>query len=345
MKLMDLIESGLVPDALLRHGIRRRLARKLSELNPGDVEARDRQEKRWLAEWWSGPIALVPELANEQHYELPPAFFEAVLGPNLKYSCGLHPEPGTGLEESERRMLGLTEKRAGIQDGMRVLDLGCGWGSLSLWLARRHANLQVVAVSNSKDQREFILGQAAERGLDNIEVVTEDVNRFSSDTRFDRIVSVEMVEHVRNHPLLLSRAEHWLEPDGRLFLHHFAHREALYPYEAESDEDWMARFFFSGGVMPSADYFLRCQDDLVVRNHWRLSGRHYEKTSNLWLERLDARRDDVMPLLADTYGDAEAQRWFVRWRLFFMACAELFGFDGGNEWMVSHVLMGRRGEA
>jgi len=342
MNTLDLVESGRVPDALVRAGIRRRLARKLGELYLDDVEARDRAEHALLTEWWSGPIALVPELANEQHYELPPAFFEAVLGPHLKYSCGLHPEPDTGLEESERGMLALTEKRAGIEDGMRVLDLGCGWGSLSLWIARRHPNAQVVAVSNSKDQREFILARAAERGITNLEVITEDVNRFDADRTFDRVVSVEMVEHVRNHPLLLSRIARWLEPDGKLFLHHFAHRETLYPYEAETEQDWMARHFFSGGIMPSADYFLRCQRDLVVQRHWRVNGRHYERTSNLWLERLDAQRDGLLPVLADTYGDDAAARWLVRWRLFFMACAELFGFRDGNEWMVAHVLMGKR---
>ncbi len=344
MNTMDLVESGRVPDTLIRAGIRRRLARQLSELYLDDVEARDRAEHALLADWWTGPIALVPELANEQHYEVPPAFFQAVLGPNLKYSCGLHPEPDTGLEESERRMLALTEKRAGIEDGMRVLDLGCGWGSFSLWTARRYPNARVLAVSNSKDQREFILARAAERGLENIEVITEDVNRFDTDLRFDRVVSVEMVEHVRNHPLLLSRIARWLEPDGRLFLHHFAHRETFYPYEAKSDDDWMAKHFFSGGIMPSADYFLRCQRDLVVHRTWRVNGKHYERTSNLWLERQDAQRDALMPVLAETYGEDDARKWFMRWRLFFMACAELFGFNDGNEWMVAHVLMGPREE-
>lgn len=342
MNMMDLVERGLVPDGLIRAGIRRRLAGKLGQLHLDDVEARDRAEQALLREWWSGPIALVPELANEQHYEVPPALFEAVLGPNLKYSCGLHPQHDGDLEESERRMLALTEKRAEIEDGMRILDLGCGWGSLSLWIARRHPHARVVAVSNSKDQREFILGRAAERGLSNVEVITEDVNRFDTDERFDRVVSVEMVEHVRNHPLLLSRVARWLEPDGRLFLHHFAHRETFYPYEAETDDDWMARHFFSGGIMPSADYFLQCQEDLVALRRWRVSGKHYERTSNLWLERLDASRDALMPVLAETYGEGEAARWLVRWRLFFMACAELFGFDGGNEWMVVHVLMAPR---
>ncbi len=343
MNVMDLVESGWVPDALIRRGIRQRLAGKLDQLHLGDVEARDRLEDRHLREWWSGPIALVPELANEQHYEVPPAFFEAVLGPNLKYSCGLHPEAGIGLEESERRMLALTEKRAGIEDGMRVLDLGCGWGSLSLWIARRFPNAQILGVSNSKDQREFILGRAAERGITNLEIVTEDVNRFDVDRRFDRVVSVEMVEHVRNHPLLLSRVARWLEPDGKLFIHHFAHRETLYPYEAETEHDWMAHHFFSGGIMPSADYFLRCQQDMVVQKRWRVNGRHYEKTCNLWLERQDAQRDALLPILAETYGEDEAARWFMRWRLFFMACAELFGAGGGNEWMVAHVLMSKRG--
>ena len=342
MNVMSMVEAGRVPDSLVRIGIRKRLAQKLSQLPLRDVEALDRSEQRWLSEWWSGPIALVPDLANEQHYEVEPGFFEHVLGPRLKYSCALFDEGVSSLEEAEQRMLALTCERAGIADGMRVLDLGCGWGSLTLWIASHYPNARVVGVSNSKDQREFILARAAREGLDNVEIVTEDVNRFEADRLFDRVVSVEMVEHVRNHPLLLSRIARWLEPDGRLFLHHFAHRDTFYPYEAQGEGDWMARHFFSGGIMPSDGYFQRCQRDLVVAQTWRVEGTHYQKTCEAWLARMDARRSEVMPLLAETYGEDEAALWFVRWRLFFLACAELFGYRGGQEWFVTHVLMEKR---
>lgn len=342
MNVMQLVETGRVPDALVRLGIRRRLAKKLEQLPLRDVEALDLAEQRWLSQWWSGPIALVPELANEQHYEVEPAFFEQVLGPRMKYSCALFDEGVSSLEEAEERMLALTCQRAGVRDGMRVLDLGCGWGSLTLWIAARYPSARVVGVSNSKDQREFILGRAASLGLHNVEVVTEDVNRFEAEGPFDRVLSVEMVEHVRNHPLLLSRIARWLSPDGRLFLHHFSHRETLYPYEAEGEGDWMARHFFSGGIMPSDDYFLRCQQDLVVARRWRVDGTHYQKTCEAWLARLDARRSEVLAALARTYGEEHAGLWLVRWRLFLLACAELFGYRGGLEWRVTHVLMQKR---
>jgi len=345
MSVMQLVETGRVPDALVRLGIRRRLAQKLGQLPLRDVEALDLAEQRWLAEWWSGPIALVPDLANEQHYEVEPAFFEQVLGPRLKYSCALFDEGVSSLAEAEDRMLALTCERAGVRDGMRVLDLGCGWGSLTLWIATHYPEARVVGVSNSKDQRELILGRAARLGLRNVEIVTEDVNRFEADGPFDRVISVEMVEHVRNHPLLLSRIARWLAPDGRLFLHHFSHRDTFYPYEAETEGDWMARHFFSGGIMPSDDYFLRCQQDLVVARRWRVDGTHYQKTCEAWLERLDERRQEVLPALARTYGAEHAALWLVRWRLFFLACAELFGYRDGQEWRVTHVLMQKRGPA
>ena len=242
-------------------------------------------------------------------------------------------------------MLALTCERAEVADGMRVLDLGCGWGSLSLWLAERHRNVRILAVSNSKLQREFILARCATLGLDNVEVVTADVNSFAPDRRFDRVVSIEMFEHVRNHELLLSRIANWLEPDGKLFVHHFAHRERAYPYETTGEDDWMGRHFFSGGIMPSHDQLLHCQRDLLVERRWRVGGIHYQKTSEAWLARQDERRSEILPVLAGVYGESDAKLWFHRWRLFFLACAELFGARGGNEWWVTHVRMAPRGSA
>ena len=339
---ISLAERGLVPDAALRLAIRQLLRRRLSELE-SDCEAALAATEAFHAEARRGPIALVPEQANEQHYEVPAAFFEKVLGPHLKYSCGHWPEGVHDLAGSEQAMLALTCERAGLEDGMRVLDLGCGWGSLTLWVAARLPRSQVLAVSNSKSQREHILRRSEASGLDNVEVVTADVNEFEPDREFDRVVSVEMFEHIRNHALLMKRIDRWLAPGGQLFVHHFSHRSASYPYVDASDDDWMARFFFSGGMMPADDHLLRCQEHLVVDRRWRVNGRHYQKTSDAWLARQDLARDEILPILATTYGPNAAERWFQRWRLFFLACSELFGFREGNEWWVSHLRFAKRG--
>jgi cyclopropane-fatty-acyl-phospholipid synthase len=339
---MSVVESGSVPDALVRFGIRRLLRRRLRDVTRVDCEAAEEVNRAFRAQLEASPVALVPELANQQHYEVAPAFFEEVLGPRLKYSCGLWREGVSDLAASEEAMLALTCERAEVADGMRVLDLGCGWGSLSLWLAQHYSGCRVLAVSNSKLQREFILRRCAHLGLDNVDVVTADINHFAPGQRFDRVVSVEMFEHVRNHELLLARIANWLEPQGKLFVHHFAHREYAYPYESQGEDDWMGRHFFTGGIMPSDDLLLHCQRDLVVERNWRVNGVHYHKTCEAWLARQDARRDALLPILADVYGDGEAERWFQRWRIFFLACSELFGYRGGNEWWVTHVRMAPR---
>jgi cyclopropane-fatty-acyl-phospholipid synthase len=339
---MNLAESGRVPDALVRIGIRRLLRRRLREVVQADCEAAEEANRAFRAELGVSPVALVPDLANRQHYEVTPAFFEQVLGPRLKYSCGLWREGVTDLATADEAMLALSCQRAEMADGMRVLDLGCGWGSLSLWLAEHYPGCRVLAVSNSKPQREFIVGRCAQLGLDNVEVLTADVNHFAPEQRFDRVLSIEMFEHVRNHELLLARIADWLEPDGKLFVHHFAHREYAYPYETQGEDDWMGRHFFSGGIMPSDDLLLHCQRDLVVERNWRVSGLHYQKTCEAWLARQDACRETLLPIMADVYGAQQADRWFQRWRIFFLACSELFGYDGGNEWWVTHVRMALR---
>jgi cyclopropane-fatty-acyl-phospholipid synthase len=342
MLAIRLAEAGLVPDPLIRAGIRRLLRRRLAELARPTPEEKLAHKLAFLDGLRRAPVALVPELANEQHYELPPAFFEQVLGPRMKYSCALFEDGVRELGVAEERMLEATCERAGIEDGMRVLELGCGWGSLSLWLAERYPRCRVLAVSNSKPQREFVLGRAARARLGNVEVRTADVNVFEPDARFDRVVSVEMFEHLRNHERMLARIARWLEPGGRLFVHHFSHREHAYPYEAAGDDDWMARHFFSGGIMPSDDLLRHHPRDLVVEAQWRVSGTHYHKTCEAWLERLDARRERVLPVLAQAYGRDAAPLWLERWRLFFLACSELFGFRGGREWWVTHVRMAPR---
>jgi cyclopropane-fatty-acyl-phospholipid synthase len=341
MSAIGLAESGLVPDALLRVGIRRLLSRRLREVVRVDCEAAAEAAHTFREELRASPVALLPDLANAQHYEVAPAFFEHVLGPRMKYSCALWAEGVRELCDAEDAMLSLTCQRADVKDGMRLLDLGCGWGSLSLWLAERYPRSQVLAVSNSKAQRELILARSERLGLRNLDVLTADVNRFAPDRRFDRVISVEMFEHVRNHPLLLARIASWLEPGGKLFAHHFAHRTCAYPYETAGADDWMGRHFFSGGIMPSDDLLLHCQRDLAVERQWRVSGLHYQKTAEAWLARLDESRETLRPILADVYGAGKAGLWLERWRLFFLACAELFGYRGGNEWWVTHVRMAR----
>jgi len=341
---LTLAEAGLVPDPLLRWAIRRMLAERLGEVMAGDPEEQLARKREFLEAMRKTPVAVATEAANEQHYEVAPAFFEAVLGPWLKYSCGFWESADDDLARSEERMLALTATRAGVEDGMRVLDLGCGWGSFSLWVAEHHPGCRVLAVSNSAPQREHIERRCRERGLANVEVVTADVNDFEPAGLFDRVVSIEMFEHVRNHEPLMARIARWLAPGGRLFVHHFCHREAAYPYEDRGDGDWMARHFFTGGIMPSEDLLLRCRHPLVPEAQWRVPGTHYEKTSNAWLARMDARRDRVLPILAEVYGERDARRWLQRWRLFFLACAELFGYRGGTEWFVAHHRFARPGE-
>ena len=336
------VEQGLVPDAAVRVGVRRLLRQRLVELDSGNPEAVARHSQAFFEELCKAPLALLPEKANEQHYELPAAFFAAVLGPHRKYSCCWWPEGVETLEQAEAAALAETCARAGLADGQHILELGCGWGSLSLWMAERFPGSRITAVSNSNSQRMFITAQAAARGLRNLEVITCDFNDFETTERFDRVVSVEMFEHLRNWPRAFSNVARWLNPQGRFFMHVFVHREAPYPFEVRDASDWMSRYFFSGGMMPSDDLALRCQDDLRLLNQWRWNGRHYAKTSAAWLSRMDARREELMPLLESVYGERDASIWWTRWRLFFISVEELFAYAEGGQWWVGHYLFEKR---
>ncbi|MFM9128223.1 MAG: SAM-dependent methyltransferase, partial [Solirubrobacterales bacterium] len=285
-----------------------------------------------------GPIAVATEEANHQHYAVAPGFFELVLGPRLKYSCCLYESPVTTLAQAEEAMLALATERAGVKDGMEVLDLGCGWGSMSLWLLERFPGVRVTAVSNSAAQRGFIEQRARECGLaDRLEVVTTDVNALELERRFDRVVSIEMFEHARNWKALLEKVERHLEPGGELFVHTFAHRELAWEFES----GWMADRFFTGGQMPAAGLMARIDSPLAVREQWWVDGTHYARTSADWLARLDARRAEVLEALRPTFGP-EAPRALEEWRLFFIAVEEFFALGGGSEWGVVHQRLARR---
>ncbi len=336
--LLALAERGWLPDATIRVGIRRLLRRRLER-----ESARNGGAERLLAQLRASPIALVPELANRQHYEVPASFFILVLGPLLKYSCCLWEEGTTDLAQAEEAMLALTARRAGLEDGQDVLDLGCGWGSFTLWAASRFPNSRFLAVSNSASQGAFIRARAAVRGLTNVRVETADANHFEPPPdAFDRVVSVEMFEHVRNYPELLRRIASGLRDQGELFVHIFCHRTLAYPFEVHDGSDWMARYFFSGGLMPSFDLLTHFQDHLVLAERWAVNGRHYARTLQAWLARLDANLPAVRAALRDAYGIAEVDRWVQRWRMFFMACAECFAYGGGEQWLVGHYRFLRR---
>jgi len=332
---LELAEQGWVPDPLIRHGIRRLLTDRIRENRERSADA-----GLLASEMRDAPLAVATEAANEQHYEVPPAFFQAVLGPHLKYSACFWPDAEASLEQAEAAALDLTCERAELEDGMNILELGCGWGSLTLWMAQRFPSGSITAVSNSAPQKAFILGRAATLGLTNVKVITADMNDFQPIGSFDRIVSIEMFEHMRNYELLLERIARWLEPDGKLFVHIFCHRSRPYFFEDQGSGDWMARHFFTGGLMPSEELMDEFSGPVVLDRRWRVNGKQYEKTALAWLANMDEKRAPIMALFESVYG-SDAERWFYRWRMFFLACAELFGFNDGDEWFVSHSLWSR----
>ena len=345
--LIRCCERGWLPDAVVRAGMRQLMRQRLRDEGGADGELRSRRLNSLLDELRASPIAIETQSANSQHYEVPAEFFHAHLGAHLKYSCCLYPTGRETLDQAEATMLALYAERAELADGQRILDLGCGWGSLSLWLAARYPNAQIVALSNSHGQRAFIEARATERGLPNLNVVTGNIVDIElTDAQlgggFDRVVSIEMFEHMKNYALLLAKIAGWMRDDAKLFVHIFVHRTLAYHFQTRDKSDWMSTYFFTGGTMPSEGLLLNFQDHLSIDRQWWVSGEHYERTANQWLAALDGARDRVMPLLAQTYGKRDAAVWLQRWRMFYMAVAELFGYARGNEWGVGHYLFNKR---
>ena len=331
-----LIELGVIPELILRVAIKKLIQKRLLEI-PVNSEVRKSQKANFIEELQSSPIALSTKLANEQHYEVPPAFFQEIMGAHLKYSCGWFDKNTISLDEAEENMLQLYLERLDIKNNQKILDLGCGWGSFSLYAAAKFPNSTFVAVSNSNDQIEFINNTATARSLENIKAIKQDMNNLSLDESFDRIISIEMFEHMRNYGALLKKLRSHLHNDGKMFVHIFTHRDHPYPYEVRGPSDWMSKYFFTSGLMPSHDIFSYFEEDLVVEQSWKINGSHYARTCNLWLENHYKNKKTILDIFTGHYPNP--RQWFVRWQLFFLACEKLFAYNGGREWFVSHYLL------
>ncbi|MFY9255771.1 MAG: class I SAM-dependent methyltransferase [Fuerstiella sp.] len=339
--LIGLAESARLPDAAIRFGMRQLLGQRLKQISSGSLESRSQSLTELLKALCESPVAQLTDKANEQHYEVPSQFFKASLGSHLKYSCCYWDDSTNDLDTAERNALQRTCVTAGLQNGQDILELGCGWGSLSLWMAEQYPDSNILAVSNSQSQKVFIDQQAQLKGLTNLTVQTCDVNIFEPARTFDRVVSVEMFEHVRNHGKLMERIAGWLKANGKLFVHIFCHDRETYLFEDQEASNWMTRHFFSGGIMPGRDLLLRYQQHLTLETQVCWDGTHYEKTANAWLKKMDQNRELIKPCFRETYA-ADWKIWIQRWRMFYMACAELFGYHKGSEWYVSHYLFTRK---
>lgn len=336
MTLIDLAERGWLPDSLIRFGIRRLLRQRLKEVSCEDPGIVDQNLKAFAEKLRSSPLVIAAEDANLQHYEVPSEFFQIVLGKQLKYSSAYWPKGVQCLDEAEEAMLKLTASRAELQDGQRILELGCGWGSLTLWMSQHYPGSQITAVSNSYSQREYIERCCHERNLENVTVITCNIANLELTEKFDRVLSVEMFEHVRNHEQLLSRIADWMSPESKLFVHLFCHKDSPYLFEVQSSDDWMTKHFFEGGMMPAKGLLGEFNQHLKIDWQWYVNGSHYAQTCEAWLRNLDQQIDTVREIFRRSdLPEMQCQRW----RMFFMACAELFAFRQGTEWGVAHYLL------
>lgn len=341
-RAINWVEQGYVPDNIVRNGIRRLLKTRLKDVYANDAEKYSALKEKFIESMGQAPIALVPDKANEQHYEVPARFYELVLGQHKKYSCCYWDEQTSNLGKAEENAFEISCEHANLENGQNILELGCGWGSFTLWMAQHYPMSTITAVSNSHSQREHIEQLARTKGIENIQVITCDMNDFDTDEKYDRVVSIEMFEHMRNWKMLFHKVAGWLNDNGKFFMHVFAHRNVTYAFEVNDSSDWMSEYFFSGGMMPSDDLALYFQDDLKINHHWGWDGEHYAKTSNAWLSNMDNHKQELMNLFKTTYGQEQAQTWWMRWRLFFMACAELFAYDNGQQWHVMHYQFSKR---
>lgn len=336
------LEKNLLPDLVIRRLTRLLLAARLrlGYLPSADLQLADLIRFKQSIE--DMPIAVETDKAKTQHYELPTSFFKLVLGKNLKYSCCYFQDKSDTLGDAENAMLDLYCERAQVKDGQSILDVGCGWGSLSLYIARKYQNCSITGICNSTTQKAHIEEQCRDLQLSNVNIIVADISKFEMESSFDRVISIEMFEHMKNYKALLKKLTMWMKEDSLLFVHHFCHKVFSYHFEDMNEDDWITRYFFSGGTMPSANLLLYFQDDVAVVNHWLVNGMHYSRTSEEWLKRMDQNAAAIRPIMESTYGKDSATKWTAYWRTFFISVAELFGYNNGDEWMVSHYLFKKK---
>lgn len=340
--LMASLERNFLPDAVVRRFTRLLLASRIRSQFKPSSQLQLSDFLHFVHALREMPIAIKTDKPKAQHYELPTSFFKLVLGKNLKYSSCYFKDKSSTLEDAEEAMLQMYCERSQLKDGHSVLDVGCGWGSLSLYIAQNYKNCQVTGICNSTTQKDYIEEQCRDLQLNNVNIIVADISTFEMEAEYDRIISIEMFEHMKNYKDLLKKISGWMKQDSLLFVHHFCHKVFAYHFEDKNEDDWITRYFFEGGTMPSANLLLYFQDDVSIVDHWLVNGKHYSQTSEEWLKRMDKNIASIKPIMATTYGKDSAVKWTVYWRTFFIAVAELFGYNNGEEWMVCHLLFKKK---
>ncbi|CAM8898965.1 unnamed protein product [Rhodiola kirilowii] len=336
--MLTSLERNLLPDAVVRRLTRLLLASRLRSGYRLSAELQVSDLVQFVKSLREMPIAIKTDEPKVQHYELPTSFFKLVLGKHLKYSCCYFEDKSSTLDDAEKAMLEIYCERAQLKDGHSVLDVGCGWGSLSLYIAQKYSNCKVTGICNSTTQKAHIEDQCRNLQLDNVTIIVADISTFDMEASFDRVFSIEMFEHMKNYNELLKKISNWMKEDSLLFVHYFCHKAYAYHFEDLSDDDWITRYFFTGGTMPSANLLLYFQEDVSIVDHWLVNGKHYSQTSEEWLKKMDQNLAVIKPIMIATYGKDESVKWTVYWRTFFISVAELFGYNNGEEWMVAHFL-------